>query len=162
MNRINNITRSGSCSGTIGEGITFNAHLVELKSETFPPPHGESHVMFARQRAPSPDFTTKEVYVSVRKDLADGPYTVSPDSSEVRVSFVDNSVSPEPVIYMQLSGTIDIKFDKTTGVFSGELKDVLLENHDGDDDKTLTLNLQFNAKSDTSSTRKNKSIRQAA
>lgn len=162
MNSINNITRSGSCSGTIGDGITFNAQLVELKSETFPPPHGESHVMFARQRAPSPDFTTKEVYVSVRKDLADGTYTVSPDSSEVRVTFVDNSVLPEPVIYMQRSGTIHIKFENTTGVFSGALTDVVLENHDGDDDKTLTLNLQFNAKSDTSSARKNKSTRQAA
>ncbi|WP_283184184.1 hypothetical protein [Pseudomonas svalbardensis] len=161
MNRINNITRSGSCSGTIGGGITFNAHLVELTSQTFPPPHGESHVMFARQRAPGPDFTTKEVYVSARKDLADGPYTVSPDSSEVRVTFVDNSVSAEPVIYMQHSGTIHIKFDNS-GVFSGELKDVLLENHDNDDDKTLTLNLEFNAKSDISSTRKNKSTRQAA
>ncbi|WP_219097361.1 hypothetical protein [Pseudomonas sp. UMAB-40] len=162
MNSINNITRSGSCSGTIGEGITFNAHLVELKSQTFPPPHGESHVMFARQRAPGPEFTTKEVKVSARKDLANGTYTVSPDSTEVRVTFVDNTVSTEPVFYLPLSGTIDIKFDNITGVFSGKLKDVLLENQDDDEDKTLTLNLEFDAKSDISSARKNKSVRQAA
>lgn len=162
MNRINNIIRSGTCSGTIGNGVTFNAHLVELRSQTFPPPHGESHIMFARERAPSPGFTTKEVYVSARKDLANGTYAVSPDSSEVRVTFVDNSVSAEPVIYMQRSGTIAIEFDNTTGIFSGVLKDVLLENHDDDDDKTLTLDLQFNAKIDTASARKKQSTQQVA
>ncbi|WP_411960931.1 hypothetical protein ACK3BE_14220 [Pseudomonas mandelii] len=162
MNSINNITRSGSCNGTIGDGIAFNAQLVELRSETFPPPHGESHVMFARQRAPRPESTTKEVYVSARKDLVEGSYTVSPDSSEVRVTFVDNTESTGPVFYMQQSGTIDIKYDNITGVFSGELKDVLLENQDDDEDKTLTLNLEFNSKSDISSARKNSSTRQAA
>lgn len=139
---------SGQCVGTINEIEEFNASLVELSEQTFPPPHGQAHVMFARQREAPPDYTTKEITLSFTKGLASGNYTLTPNSHEVRLTFADNSDPDAPVIYTQRSGTADIDFDPDAGILFGTLNKVVLENRDDDVEKEITLDVTFQAKGD--------------
>jgi len=154
MNTIKNIVKqavsAGSCTGTVGNGVAFNASMVELTSKTFPLPHGEAHVMFARHRAPEPDFTTREINLSFTKELPADTYELTPESNEIRLSFADHSNPLKPVIYTQVSGTADLEFDDIAHVFKGTLKNVIVENNDDDNKKTLTINVEFIAKTNFS------------
>ncbi|MHC8391989.1 hypothetical protein ACYZTM_29205 [Pseudomonas sp. MDT2-39-1] len=113
-----------------------------------PSPHGAAHVMLARQRGPAPSYITKELNLSFTQGLNDGSYVITPQSHEVRLSFVDYSDQASPVIYTQVSGTADLAYDDATGVLSGTLTNVVVENDDDDDDKKkLTIDVTFVAKS---------------
>lgn len=137
---------AGNCTGTINGREPFSAGLVELSEHSFPLPHGEAYVMFARQREAQPEYTTKELILSFSKGLDNKSYELKPDAHQVRLTFADNSVPAKPVIYTQLSGTADLELDETSGVFSGTLRKVVVENHDDDISKQLTLDVIFSAK----------------
>lgn len=147
MKTIKNILNTNSCTGTVDSEV-FSAGLVELTIETYPPEHGEAYVLFARQRAPAPDYTTKEINLSFSRRLPNDTYVLKPDSTAVRFNYVDNSDPENPFFYTQLSGTADLAFDEDTNVFSGTLTNAVVEHEDEKGDKTrLTLNIQFHAKS---------------
>lgn len=137
---------AGSCSGTIDGRERYSAGLVELSERTFPLPHGEAYVMFARQREPDPEYTTKELTLSFSKGLENKSYELNSDSHQVRLTFADNSTPDKPVIYTQISGTADLELDETSGIFSGKLIKVIVENQDDDVSKQLTLDVIFSAK----------------
>lgn len=135
---------AGSCNGTI-DNVTFNASLVELTSETFPPEHGEAHVMLAWHR--NLDNSLRHITLSFQKLLAAGSYELKPDSDEVRLNLAERSTA-STVLYSQISGTADLAFDAITGIFSGTLKDAVVEHEEEDGGKkTLTINIEFSAKS---------------
>ena len=102
--------------------------------------------MFARQREPHPEYTTKELILSFSKGLENTSYELTPDSSQVRLTFADNSDPEKPVIYTQSSGTAELEYDDTAGIFSGTLKKAVVENRDDDELKQLTLDVTFSAK----------------
>lgn len=137
---------AGSCAGTINGRERYSAGLVELSERTFPLPHGEAYVMFARQRESQPEYTTKELILSFSKGLENKSYELTPDSHQVRLTFADNSDPAKPIIYTQFSGTADLELDETTGIFSGKLIKVIVENQDDDVSKQLTLDVIFSAK----------------
>ncbi|PWK45800.1 hypothetical protein C7534_101399 [Pseudomonas sp. OV226] len=145
-NSIKQSVAAGSCIGTIGSGVPFNAGLVELSEGTFPLPHGEAHVMFARQRAPSPDYSTKEIKLSFSKGLAAGRYNLTRGASEARITYLDNTNPDNPVIYTQNAGTAQLEYEN--GVFSGEVS-VLVENNDDDQPRTLNILITFSASRNT-------------
>ena len=95
---------AGNCEGKINDTEVFSAGLVELSERTFPLPHGEAYVMFARQREPRPEYTTKELTLSFTKGLQNGSYDLKPDTHQVRLTFADNSDPAKPVTYTQRSG----------------------------------------------------------
>jgi len=137
---------AGNCAGTIDGREPFSAGLVELSERTFPLPHGEAYVMFARQREPHPEYTTKELTLSFSKGLENKSYELKPDSHQVRLTFADNSDPAKPIIYTQLTGTADLELDETSGIFSGKLIKVVVENQDDDVSKQLTIDVIFSAK----------------
>lgn len=157
LNRRNEVG-AGQCVGTIDETEPFSAGLVELSEQTFPPPHGEAYVMFARQRKPDPDYTTKEITLSFTKGLPNDTYSLSADSHEIRVTFADNSDPANPVIYTQRSGTAVIVFDPNAGTLFGRLEKVILENRDDDVARELKLDATFQAKGDIVTLRTNRSV----
>jgi hypothetical protein len=134
----------GTCTGTIDATEPFNAGLVELSVATYPPPHGEAHVMLATQRAPSPDYTTKELKISFSKGAEDGIYGLYPTDYTVRVLFIDRSVPAKPIVYEQSQGAANVKYNSTTSNFSGEIS-VTLENLDEDTRKTVCVKVDFSA-----------------
>ena len=137
---------AGNCEGKINDTEVFSAGLVELSERTFPLPHGEAYVMFARQREPRPEYTTKELTLSFTKGLQNGSYDLKPDTHQVRLTFADNSDPAKPVIYTQRSGTAELEYNDVSGIFSGILTKVIVENHDDDVPKQLTLDVTFAAK----------------
>lgn len=137
---------AGTCTGMINNAEAFNAGLVELSERLFPLPHGEAYVMFARQRDSEPDYTTKELTLSFSKGLANDTYDLVPNSHRVRLTFADNSDPAKPVIYTQREGTAELEYDDSTGIFSGDLKSVIVENRDDDVLKELTMDVVFSAK----------------
>ncbi|WLG82363.1 hypothetical protein PSH97_14525 [Pseudomonas cucumis] len=134
----------GKCTGTINATEIFDARLVELSDAIYPPPHGEAHVMLATQRAPAPDYTTKELKISFSKGFEDGSYGLYPDDSTVRVLFIDRSTPAKPVVYTQYQGIARVQYDSLSGTFSGEISAVL-ENLDEDDRKAVNLKVEFEA-----------------
>ncbi|MFW6749758.1 hypothetical protein ACKUG4_03605 [Pseudomonas glycinae] len=147
MKNIKSMAKAGNCSGTVGVDKPFNAQLVELTSKVFPPPFGSALVMFARHREPHPSYKTKEIYISFGRSLANDEYIVTPESNQVRITFVDNTVSTEPLIYSQKSGVATLAFDSEESIFSGELTNVVLLNQD-EEDVELLVNLKFSARGD--------------
>ena len=143
-----NVIGSGNCVGTINGTEPFVAGLVELSEETFPLPHGQAYVMFARQRSPTPTFTTKELSLSFTKGLPNNTYDLAPDSHEVRVTFADNSDPAKPVIFTQCSGQAVLVYDAPAGVLSGDLIKLVLENRDDDVLTEIELDIRFQAKGD--------------
>jgi len=147
MNTITNRTKqetfTGTCTGTIN-GAAFNAGLVELSERTYPLPHGEAHVMFARDRAPAPDYTTKEITLSFTKGLEAGRYELTRDSSQVRLTYLDNSDPEKPMIYTQEVGDAHLEYDDASGVFSGRVS-ALVENRDDDTPRTRQITVEFEA-----------------
>jgi hypothetical protein len=141
-----NAIGTGECVGTINVVEQFKASLVELSEQTFPLPHGEAYVMFARQR--KTDFTTKEITLSFSKNLPNDSYELTPTSHEVRLTFVDNSDPAKPVTYTQRSGAAIIAYDPDSATLSGNLNNVVVENRDDDEEKELTLDVRFSAKGD--------------
>lgn len=137
---------AGNCVGTINDTVPFNAGLVELSERTFPLPHGDAYYMFARQRDALPEYTTKELTLSFSKGLENGSYTLTPTTHQVRLTFADGSVPDKPIIYTQISGTAELEYDPVSGVFSGTLKKVVVENLDDDVISQLTLDVSFAAK----------------
>ena len=137
---------TGNCEGTINGTEPFNARLVELSEQVFPPPHGTAHVMFARERGPAQTFATKELTLSFTKGLPSSTYSLAPDSHEVRITFADNSDPENPVIYTQRSGTAVLVYEAPARVLFGNLENVILENRDDDKQKEITLQIRFNAK----------------
>lgn len=140
---------AGTCVGTINTSDVYEAGLVELYERTYPPLHNDAYVMFARQRTTTPPHTTKEITLSFSKEQPNGTYDAASNSHIVRITFADYSVPDKPVIYTQNGGTAELKYDVTTGVFSGTLTSVVVENHDDDVDKTLTLDMTFSANKNT-------------
>jgi hypothetical protein len=134
----------GNCKGTINASEKFDAGLVELFDAIYPPPHSEAYVMLATQRAPGPDYTTKELKISFSKGFPDSNYGLYPDFHTVRVLFIDSSVPTKPVVYTQAQGIARVKYDTSTSTFSGEIS-VLLENLDEDTRKTLDVKVDFEA-----------------
>jgi len=163
MNTIRNLEQKiGTCTGTVNSDV-YNAGLVELTTKTFPPEHGEARVLFARHRAPGPDYTTKEINLSFSRRLPNGKYPLDPDSAAVRLSFVDASVPSKPIIYTQISGEAELAFNLITETFSGTLTNAILEHEDENESKTtITLNIQFSAKSNNALARKSQRPTQAA
>ncbi|WP_143492469.1 MULTISPECIES: hypothetical protein [unclassified Pseudomonas] len=147
MKNIKSIPKAGNCSGTVGADKPFNAQLVELTSKVFPPPFGSTLVMLARHREPHPSYKTKEIHISFGRSLANDEYIVTPESNQVRITFVDNTVSTEPLIYSQKSGVATLAFDNEEGIFSGKLTNVVLLNQD-EEDAELLVNLDFSAHGD--------------
>ena len=134
----------GTCKGTINGVDTFDAGLVELSEATYPLPHGEAYVMLATQRAPAPDYTTKELKISFSKGKVDGNYGLFPDQYTVRVLFIDSTVPTKPVVYDQYQGIARVAYDTSTSTFSGEISAVL-ENLDENTRKTVDLKVEFEA-----------------
>jgi hypothetical protein len=155
-------TAAGTCTGDLGDNQPFIAGLVDLSVKTFLPPHGVAHVMFARQRAQAPDYTTKELTLSFTKGQPNGPYPVTKESSTVRLTFADNSDPDNPVIYNQKQGTAELMFDAQSGVFSGTLTDVVVENVVNDTVKTLTINVTFSARENASVKKRAAALRSQA
>ncbi|MHC8293930.1 hypothetical protein [Pseudomonas sp. LB3P58] len=153
---------AGSCAGTINGREPYSAGLVELSESTFPLPHGEAYVMFARQREPQPEYTTKEIILSFTKGLENKSYELKPDSHQVRLTFADSSDPAKPIIYTQLSGTADLELDETSGIFSGTLRKVIVENQDDDIPKQLTLDVIFSAKGAFATFHQPRNLTQAA
>jgi hypothetical protein len=141
-----NAIGTGECVGTINAVEQFNASLVELFEQTFPLPHGEAYVMFARQR--NPNFTTKEITLSFSKGLAEDTYELTPTSHEVRLTFLDNNDSEKPLTYTQSSGAVKISYDPESATLSGSLNNVVVVNRDDDELKELTLEIRFSVKGD--------------
>ncbi|WP_223484222.1 hypothetical protein [Pseudomonas sp. A-RE-19] len=144
--KIKQAVKTGTCSGTINSAETFNAGLVELEEKVFPPQHNEAYVMFARQRAGEPDYTTKEITLSFSKGQSNGSYDLTPAAYIVRLTFADNSDPAKPVIYTQSGGKAELEYDAANDVFSGKLISAVVENHDDDVAKTLTIDVEFLAK----------------
>ncbi|MHC8372143.1 hypothetical protein ACYZT2_15335 [Pseudomonas sp. MDT1-85] len=144
---------AGSCIGTIDDTEEFSAGLVELSERTFPLPHGAAYVLFARQREPKPEYTTKELILSFSKGLESGSYELTPDSHHARLTFTDNSDPQKPVIYTQDSGTAELAYDDASGIFSGTLTTVVVVNRDDDVLKQLTLDVVFSAKGNIAASR---------
>jgi len=134
----------GTCTGTIDVTTPFNARLVELSDATYPPPHGEAHFMLATQRAPAPDYTTKEFVLSLSKASGNGRYGLAPDFYAVRILFIDNSDPQNPIVYTQYSGVADVNYDAQKREFRGEVSAVV-ENTDEPTRKTLHLRINFHA-----------------
>lgn len=141
-----NAIGTGECVGTINAVEEFNASLVELYEQTFPLPHGEAYVMFARKR--NSNFTTKEITLSFTKGLANDRYELTPQSHEVRLTFLDTSDPDNPLTYTQRSGAAIIAYDPVSATLSGNLDNVVLENRDDDILKELILEIKFSAKGD--------------
>ncbi|TBN38915.1 RHS repeat protein [Pseudomonas sp. BGI-2] len=144
--KLRNAVGAGNCKGTINDTEVFDASLVELSEHTFPPPHGEAHMLFARHRKPDPEYTTKELTLSLSKGLENTSYDLNPESHQVRLTFVDNSNPEKAVVYTQISGTAELEYDDVSGIFSGTLKKAVVVNRDDDDLKQLTLDVDFSAK----------------
>lgn len=138
--------KAGTCVGTINSSEVFNAGLVELEEKVFPPEHKEAYVMFARQRSGAPNYTTKEITLSFSKGLSDDTYDLTSQTHTVRLTFADNSDPAKPVIYTQVGGKAELQYDADNGVFSGKLISAVVENHDDDIAKTLTIDVVFSAK----------------
>ncbi|MBN3865446.1 hypothetical protein HCU66_24900 [Pseudomonas frederiksbergensis] len=155
--RFRQAVNAGTCIGKINTTEPFNAGLVELSERSFPPPHGEAYFMFARQRD-SVDYTTKELTLSFSKGLANDTYDLTPHSHDIRLTFADNSDPTKPVIYTQREGTAELKYDDSTGVFSGALKGVIVENRDDDVDKELTIEVDFSAKGSIAMSRRARTL----
>ncbi|MDI3273616.1 hypothetical protein [Pseudomonas sp. AL03] len=85
---------------------------------------------------------------------------MKPDSDEVRLKLAELSTS-STILYSQISGTADLAFDHSTGIFSGTLTNAVVE-HEYEGKKTLTINIEFNAKSDVAFAGKSYSRTQAA
>ncbi|MGF6317285.1 hypothetical protein [Pseudomonas frederiksbergensis] len=143
--RIRQTVKANSCVGTIGSEI-FDAGLIELSERSFPPPHGEAYVLFARQRAPQPPYTTKELTLSFSKGFTEDPYDLTPSTPTVRLTFADNSDPTKTLVYTQREGQALLKHDDSTGVFTADLTEVIVENRDDDILKELTLEVHFSAK----------------
>lgn len=133
----------GTCIGTINTTEAYNAGLVEFEEKVFPPLHNAAYVMFARQRSGEPNFTTKEITLSFSKGLSNGTYDLTPQAHTVRLTFADNSDPANPVIYTQSGGTAEWQYNAVTEVFSGTLKSAVVENHDNDEPKALTIDVTF-------------------
>lgn len=99
--------------------------------------------MFARQRSQQ-GSATKEIILSFTKGSADGTYDLTPDASTVRLTFIDTDENSTN-IYMQVSGKAELSVDQDTGVFSGELKDVIVEYRVDETPVQLTINVEFEA-----------------
>lgn len=140
---------AGTCVGTINTSDVYEAGLVTLYEYTYPPLHNAAYVMLARQRTTPPPHTTKEIMLSFSKTQPNGTYDVTPDTHIVRITFADFSDPVKPVIYTQRGGKAELAYDVTTGVFSGKLTSVVVENHDDDVPKTLTLDMTFSAYKNT-------------
>jgi len=154
-NRIQNIrneVRSGKCEGTINGVDRFNASLVELSEQSLP--HGQAYVMFARHR--NSDWTAKELKLAFMKGLPDNTYPVTPGSNQVILTFADFSNPAKTIVYTQQSGDVVIKYDSNAGVLSGKLEDVTLINQDDDVLKEVKLKIDFDAKGDIASLRRDK------
>ena len=141
-----NAVGAGNCVGTINDTVPFSAGLVELTERTFPLPHGEAYYMFARQREPDPENTTKELILSFSKGLENKSYDLMPDSYHVRLTFADNGDPQKPVIYTQSSGTAELEYNTETGILSGTLRKAVVKNLDDDVLKELTLDVTFSVK----------------
>lgn len=138
---------ANTCIGTINTTEEFNAGLVELKEEVFPPEHNAAYVMFARQRSGEPNYTTKEITLSFSKEgLINGTYELTPLAHNVRLTYADNSNPAKPVIYTQSGGTAVWEYNAVTGVFYGTLKGAVVENHDDDEPKALTIDVKFSVR----------------
>jgi hypothetical protein len=137
-------TFQGKCQGFVNGTEAFDAGLVELLDAIYPPPHGEAHVMLATQRAPAPDYTTKELKISFSKDKPDGTYGLFAEAYTVRVLYVDNSLPTKPVVYTQYQGQARVAYDTQSHIFSGEIS-VTLENRDEDTRKTVDVKVKFEA-----------------
>jgi hypothetical protein len=136
--------RGGMCEGKLNDSEDFNAGLVELSLKTFDPPHGEAYEMLARHRLPQ-DSATKEIFLSFSKGAADGSYDLTPDQNTVRLTFVHNISETESLIYSQVSGKAELKLDPNTGVFSGELKDAVVQYREEETPVSLNINVRFEA-----------------
>lgn len=136
--------RAGTCEGKLNDSEEFKAGLVELTLETYDPPHGEAYKMFARHRLPS-DSATKEIILSFSKGATDGSYDLTPDQTTVRLTFVHNKSETEALIYSQVSGKAELKLDSNAGVFSGELKDAVVEYREEETPVSLKINVKFEA-----------------
>lgn len=135
--------RAGVCEGKLNSSEDFKAGLVELSLEQYEPPHGEAYRMFARQRSQQ-GSATKEIILSFTKGSADGTYDLTPDASAVRLTFIDSDENSTN-IYMQVSGKAELSVDQNTGVFSGKLKDVIVEYRVDETPVQLTINVEFEA-----------------
>ncbi|MCU0070582.1 hypothetical protein N8H71_03215 [Pseudomonas koreensis] len=136
--------RAGMCEGKLNDTETFKATLVELTSEQYEPPHGKALQMFARHRDVQ-QSATKEITLSVSEEAADGEYELTPEQTQVRLTYVFNKSGTEAYLYSQASGKVDFKFDSITGVLSGELKDAIVEYREGETPVSLKINVKFEA-----------------
>lgn len=134
----------GSCTGTINVTEPYKASMVILSEATYPPPHGEAHVMQATQRGAAPDYKTKEVTVSFTKGLANDRYALLPGSPSVQVIFVDSSTPGTPISYTNNNGIAELAFDADKSIFSGIIN-ATLENRDEDTIRTVNLYVNFEA-----------------
>ncbi|UVK85975.1 hypothetical protein LOY52_13805 [Pseudomonas sp. B21-051] len=148
MNAIAKVTHqsvmAGTCKGTINGTEDFEAGLVVLSEAHYPPPLGVAHVMQATQRGAAPKYETKELKVSFTKGLADGKYGLLPDSTSVRVLFVDSSTPDKPVAYTNSIGIAELAFDADNSIFSGTIS-ATLENRDEDTIRNVNLRVDFKA-----------------
>lgn len=159
--KIKRAVKAGTCSGTINSDA-FDAGLVELEEKVFPPQHNKAYVMFARQRSGAPDYTTKEITLSFSTGLDDGTYDLTPQAHTVRLTFADNSDPAKPVIYTQSEGKAELQYDADNGVFSGTLKSAVVENHDDDIAKILTIDVEFSAKKNSATSSRSRARAVAA
>lgn len=142
--RLKESVLAGTCEGTVGLSLPFNARLVELSEQTFPLPHGQAHVMFARHRMPAPDYTTREISLSFTQGLPDGSYDLTKEAYQARLIYADYSNPDQPVIYTQNTGVAHLNYDSERRVFSGRVS-ALVENNDNDNPKTLNISVTFSA-----------------
>ncbi|VVO10033.1 hypothetical protein PS718_03354 [Pseudomonas fluorescens] len=137
-------TSLGKCEGLINGSIPFKAGMVELLDATYPPPQNDAYVMRATQRAPGPDYSTKQLIISFAKGKPNNTYGLFPDAYTVRVLFVDHSATKRQVVYTQYMGQAIVAYDPASNNFSGQIS-VTLENLDEDTRRTLDLKIDFDA-----------------